>query len=111
MARRAGRGATLNLLLEGLRLAEEDGRGTLTHTRYGGTAWAPDRAAAMAWFNVVHLKSFPALVNDPTVERDVASFVERYERPAGDVALPSGVHVIDFHAAAHPASHLPDPLR
>lgn len=106
-----GRSYTLNLLLDGLRQAEADGRGTLTHSRYGGTAWAPDRDAALAWFTVVHLKSFPALIADPTVRREVSNFVDRYVRPCSDVALPSGVHVIDFHAAAHPASHLPDHLR
>lgn len=106
-----GRSYTLNLLLNGLRQAEADGHGTLTHTRYGGTAWAPDREAALAWFNVVHLKSFPALVNDPEVQREVITFVEHHARPAGDVALPAGVHVIDFHAVPHPASHLPDQLR
>ena len=106
-----GRSYTLNLLLNGLRRAEAAGYGTLTHTRHGGAAWAPDRDAALAWFTVVHLKSFPALINDPDVQREVASFVERYERPAGDVALPSGVHVIDFHAAAHPACHLQDQIR
>lgn len=106
-----GRSYTLNLLLNGLRQAEEDGRGTLTHTRYSGTAWAPDRDAAIAWFTVVHLKNFPALITDPTVLRTVRGFVDCYVRPSGDVALPSGVHVIDFHAAAHPTSHLPDHLR
>lgn len=106
-----GRSYTLNLLLDGLRQAEEDGHGTLTHTRYGGTAWAPDRDAALAWFNVVHLKSFPTLVNDPEVQREVTAFVKRYEQPANGVALPSGVHVIDFHAAAHPTCHVPEQTR
>lgn len=106
-----GRCYTLNLLLGGLRQAEEDGHGTLTHTRYGGTAWASDREAALAWFNVVHLKSFSALVGDPAVQREVESFIDRHVRPRGDVALPSGVHVIDFHATAHPTSHLPVGVR
>jgi SAM-dependent methyltransferase len=106
-----GRSYTLTLLLDGLRRAEQDERGTLTHIRQGGTAWAPDRDAALAWFNIVHLKSFPALVNDPQVQHEVARFVDRYARPAGDVALPSGVHVIDFHVAGHPACHLPDRRR
>lgn len=103
-----GRSYTLNLLLGGLRQAEEDGHGTLTHTRYGGAAWASDREAALAWFNVVHLKGFSTLVGDPAVQRDVVSFVDRCTRPCGDVVLPSGVHVIDFHTTAHPSTHLPD---
>lgn len=106
-----GRSYTLNLLLNGLRQAEADGRGNLTHTRYGGTAWAADRDAALGWFNVVHLKSFPELVNDPDVQREVTRFVDQHLQPNGDVCLPSGVHVIDFHATNHPASHLPDGLR
>jgi SAM-dependent methyltransferase len=106
-----GRSYTLNVLLDGLRQAEADGRGALTHVRYGGTAWAPDRDAALAWFNVVHLKSSPVLVNDPEVQRELVSFVERYVQPGGDVTLPSGVHVIDFHALPHPACHLPEQFR
>ncbi|WP_222851650.1 hypothetical protein [Phytoactinopolyspora mesophila] len=102
-----GRNHTLNLLLSGLRQAEEHGHGTLTHSRYGGVAWAADREAAMAWFNVVHLKSFPDLINAPAVQREIGRFVDRYVQPSGDVALPSGVHVIDFHTKPHPACHLP----
>lgn len=103
-----GRSYTLNLLLGGLRQAEENGHGTLTHTRCGGAAWAPDREAALAWFNIVHFKSFPALVSDAEVQREVVGFIDGYTRPHGDVAVPSGVHVIDFHATTHPAGHLPD---
>lgn len=102
-----GRSYTRNLLLEGLRDAEESGDGTLTHTRRSGTAWAPNVDAAIAWFTVVHLKSFPVLVNDAGVQDEIRDFVRRYERPSGEVTLPSGVHVIDFHATGHPAHHLP----
>lgn len=106
-----GRSYTLNLLLSGLRQAEDAGRGTLTHTRYAGTAWAPNRDAALAWFNVVHLKSFAALVNDPDVQQEIGDLIARYEQSSGAVALPSGVHVIDFHATPHPACHLPGQSR
>ncbi|WP_016697737.1 class I SAM-dependent methyltransferase [Actinoalloteichus spitiensis] len=98
-----GRSYTLNLLLNGLRMVEESGSGTVTHTRCGGTAWAPNTDAAIDWFNVVHLKSFPALVNDAGVQREIREFVSRYEQPTGDITLPSGVHVIDFHATPPPA--------
>ncbi len=106
-----GRSYTLNLLLGGLRRAEAAGRGALTHSRNGGAAWAPDRNAALAWFNVVHFKSMPALVNDPDVQREITRFIKRYQQPSGAVALPSGVHVIDFHATGHPICHLPERLR
>nr|WP_219632259.1 class I SAM-dependent methyltransferase [Haloechinothrix aidingensis] len=102
-----GRSYTRNVLLAALREAEGAGDGTLAHTRRSGTAFAPDIDSAIAWFNVVHLKSFPALVNDPTVQEEIRSFVRRYEHPSGEVTLPSGVHVIDFHATRHPAHHLP----
>lgn len=102
-----GRSYTRNLLLSALRDAEDSGLGALTHTRRSGTAWAPNAEAAIAWFNVVHLKSFPALVGDADVQREVAEFVQRYQRPSGEVTLPSGMHMIDFHAIQHPSSHLP----
>jgi len=102
-----GRSYTRNLLLRALRDAEDAGEGTLTHTRRGGTAWAPNAEAAIAWFNVVHLKSFPALVDDAGVQHEIREFVDRYEQPSGEITLPSGVHVIDFHAAPHPRHHLP----
>lgn len=105
-----GRAYTFNLLIRGLRAAENAGRGTLTHTRYGGVAWAPDRDKALAWFTSVHLKSLPALVADPEVRREVASFVDLRVRRSGDVVLPSGVHVIDFHAADLD-HHLPDEIQ
>ncbi|OLT13843.1 hypothetical protein BJF78_21060 [Pseudonocardia sp. CNS-139] len=93
----------LTVLLDTLRQEEAAGHGDLTHTRYAGAAWAPDRAAAVAWFDGVHFKGFPALVGDPEVRAEVAAIVTRYERPAGDVVLPSGVHVIDFAVGAIPS--------
>jgi SAM-dependent methyltransferase len=90
-----GRGYTFQLLLDGLRRAERTVGGTLTHTRHTGVAWAPTAAAAVDWFTVVHLKNLPALVDDPDVQREVGDFVLRHAQPSGEVALPSGVHVID----------------
>jgi hypothetical protein len=29
------------------------------------------------------------------------------EQPSGEITLPSGMRVIDFHAAPHPRHHLP----
>ncbi|MPY98146.1 MAG: methyltransferase domain-containing protein [Actinophytocola sp.] len=102
-----GRSYTRNLLLRALLDAEDAGEGTLTHTRRGGTAWAPNVEAAIAWFNVVHLKSFRALVDEAGVQREIREFVGRYEQPSGEITLSSGVHVIDFHVAPHPRHHLP----
>lgn len=102
-----GRSYTRNLLLAALREAEDSGEGALTHTRRSGTAWAPNIDAAIAWFTVVHLKSFPALVHDPAVRDEIREFVRRYQHSSGEVTLPSGVHVIDFHATHDPAQHLP----
>ena len=102
-----GRGYTLNLLLRGLRQAEDEGQGTLRHTRWSGTAWAPSYASAIAWFYDVHFMSLPALVGNPQVQHEVTAFVERHTLPDGSVALPSGVHLIDFHAISHPSCHLP----
>lgn len=62
----------------------------------------------MGWFNIVHLKSFPTLVSAPDVQREISRFVDRYIQPSVHVALPSGVHVIDFHAASHPTCHIPE---
>jgi len=49
--------------------------GWLTHTRRGGVAVAPSEEAAHAWFNHLHLKDFPTLVDDPDVQREVGAFV------------------------------------
>ncbi len=102
-----GRSYSLDVLLNALRNHETAGGGTLTHTRKGGTAVAANVEAALAWFNQVHFKSFGALADDPAVQRDVNKFVASCELPDGRIALPSGVHLIDFHRATHPACHLP----
>jgi len=95
------------LLLDELRAAEDRGVGWLTHTRRGGVAVAPSEEAAHAWFNPLHLKDFPTLVDDPDVQREVGAFVRDCTIPNGTVLIPSGVHVIDFHVTADPLLHLP----
>jgi SAM-dependent methyltransferase len=103
-----GRGYTRQLLLDELRAAENRGEGWLTHTRKGGVAVAPTADAARAWFTHLHLKDLPALVNDTAVQRQFMKFIDKATRPTGEVIIPSGVHVIDFHAAP-PEHHLPRP--
>lgn len=85
------------LLLDGLRHAEEAGRGILLHTRIGGTTLAPTREAAR-WFSSIHLKSFPRLVHDPDVQAQIAEFIGSHETPGGAVAMSTGVNIFDFRA-------------
>ncbi|MEV5650513.1 class I SAM-dependent methyltransferase [Nocardia sp. NPDC052254] len=102
-----GRSYTLNLLLDGLRAAEDRGDGVLSHTRCGGSAVAPSREAALRWFLAVHLKSYPALVRDPQVRAEIEEFIDHYALSDGSVALPSGAHVIHFRRSGHPVCHIP----
>ncbi|MBF4999008.1 methyltransferase domain-containing protein [Nocardia sp. BSTN01] len=102
-----GRSYTLSLLLDGLRVYEDHGYGVLSHTRCGGSAVAPNREAALRWFLVVHLKSYPALVRDPQVHAEIEEFIARYALPDGSVALPSGAHVVHFRRSGHPVCHIP----
>lgn len=105
-----GRAYTRHVLIDALHEAENRGDGTLTHTRLGGVAWAPTRESAREWFFGVHFKHHPQLLDDLELERAVEEFIDRYEMSEGGVALPSGVHFIDFHAVAHPRASLPDGL-
>ncbi|MGQ4616911.1 methyltransferase [Nocardia sp. R7R-8] len=105
-----GRSYTRDLLIDALRQLEERGRGTLNHTRLGGVAWAPAPAAARDWFFGVHFKHHPQLMADPELARIVDAFIDQHRLPDGAVALPSGVHVIDFHCADHPCAALPPVL-
>ncbi|MEV0217274.1 class I SAM-dependent methyltransferase [Micromonospora sp. NPDC050695] len=91
-----GRGYAREIVIEGLRDAESRGEGRLVHTRRGGVAAAPTPDAARRWFEIVHLKSFPALVSDPTTRAAVERFAREHEQPSGEVLIPSGVHLIDF---------------
>lgn len=102
-----GRVYTRHVLIDALRAAEERGEGVLSHTRLGGVAWAPNRDAAREWFSGVHFKHHPQLLEDTEVAREVDDFIDRYGMASGGIAIPSGVHLIDFHAVAHPYASLP----
>ncbi|MFC8044707.1 methyltransferase domain-containing protein [Nocardia sp. NPDC057353] len=106
-----GRSYTRDVLIHALRSAESQGVGTLTHTRRGGVAWAPSARAALEWFFGVHFKHHPRLLADTDLAAAVAEFVECNTMPNGGVALPSGVHMIDFRVGAHPATSVPKGLR
>jgi SAM-dependent methyltransferase len=103
------RGYTRHVLIDELRAAEDKGEGWLTHTRKGGVAVAPSRDAARAWFNHLHLKDLPALVNDPDVQRDITDFVDECTQPSGEVIMPSGVYLIDFQVVRAHEHHLRRP--
>lgn len=105
-----GRSYTRDIVIHALRAAESQGAGRLTHTRLGGVAWASSGHAAREWFFGVHFKHHPRLLADADIAETVAEFIERYTMPNGGVALPSGVHVIDFCVGAHPAASLPNGL-
>ncbi|MET8798229.1 hypothetical protein ABZV91_17580, partial [Nocardia sp. NPDC004568] len=102
-----GRAYTRWHLLDALHDAERDGLGTLTHTRLGGVAYAPDRAAGREWFFGEHFKHHPQLMTDTVLHTAVDAFLDRYQLPEGGSAIPSGVHIIDFHAGRHPFTALP----
>ncbi|MFC8528067.1 methyltransferase domain-containing protein [Nocardia sp. NPDC057227] len=102
------RSYTRDIVIHALRVAESQGAGRLTHTRRGGVAWAPSGHAAREWFFGVHFKHHPQLLADADLAATVAGFIERHTMPNGGVALPSGVHVIDFCVGAHPETSLPD---
>ncbi|MFF2040885.1 methyltransferase domain-containing protein [Kitasatospora sp. NPDC058170] len=104
-----GRGYSREILLAELQYAEAQGQGRLNVSRHGGIAVAPDQAAARAWFATVHMKSLPALVDDPKVHDEVDAFVDRHTRPGGTVFIPTGAYLIDFWAGSTDR-HLP-PLR
>lgn len=92
----SGRGYAREIVIEALLDAERRGEGRMAHTRRGGIAVAPNRDVARLWFEVVHLKSLPALLADPATGVAIDGFVKRYEQPSGQVLIPSGVHLIDF---------------
>lgn len=104
-----GRGYARELVLDTLRAAEDRGDGRLTHTRLGGAALAPDAAGARRWFEVVHLKSLPALLADPTVRREIDTFITGCQQPDGRILIPTGAHLIDFWKGER-RRHLPHRL-
>lgn len=72
----------------------------------GGAALAANAEAARRWFQVVHLKSLPALLPDPDVSHQVDAFITECQQPDGQVVTPTGAHLIDFWKRG-PRRHLP----
>ncbi|MFG1928980.1 class I SAM-dependent DNA methyltransferase [Cryptosporangium sp. NPDC048952] len=101
----SGRGYILGLIRDVLHAAEAAGRGRLRESRYGGVAVAEDLDAARRWFAQQHLKSLPALVNDPVPVDIVEAFLQRYRREDGQVLIPVGMRLLDFWATP-PEAHL-----
>jgi SAM-dependent methyltransferase len=91
-----GRGYAREIVLDTLRTAEDEGEGRLTHTRLGGAAFALDASAVRRWFEVVHLKSLPALLADPAARNEIDAFINSCQQPDGQVVIPAGAHLIDF---------------
>ncbi|MCX4093187.1 class I SAM-dependent methyltransferase [Nocardia sp. alder85J] len=106
-----GRDFTWNLLLRELHDAEAAGRGQLTTRRVPGVAVTLNVDAALQWFRIGHLNSFAGLVDDPEVVMEITDFARAHERGDGRVLMPSGVHLVDFHASSDPAAHLPREFR
>ncbi|MFF0487384.1 methyltransferase domain-containing protein [Nocardia sp. NPDC004068] len=106
-----GRDFTWNLLLHHLQHAEAEGRGQLTTRRLPGVAVAANREAALQWFRIGHLNSYPALVDEPDIIDEITKFVRSHQHRDGRVLIPSGVHLIDFHTSTDRSDHLPDELR
>lgn len=91
-----GRGYAREIVLDMLRAAEDRGDGRLAHTRLGGVALAPDMIAARRWFEMVHLKSLPALLADPTIRDEIDAFINGHQQSDGQIVIPAGAHLIDF---------------
>ncbi|MFI2279626.1 class I SAM-dependent methyltransferase [Nocardia beijingensis] len=103
-----GRDFTWSLLQRGLQDAEAAGRGQLTTHRLPGVAVAENLDAAIQWFRIGHLNTYPPLVDDPDVIAEITDFARAHERGDGRVLIPSGVHLLHFHANADLATHLPE---
>ena len=102
-----GRDFTWNLLQHELQDAEGTGRGQLTTRRLPGVAVAGNLQAAIQWFRIGHLNTYPPLVDDPDVIAEITEFARAHQHSDGRVLIPSGVHLLDFHANTDLASHLP----
>lgn len=87
------------VLFEALTRAERQGRGVFNVRHFVGHALARDSDAARDWFLHVHAKSHPLILDDPRTEPEVDSFIASHRRPDGTIHLPTGVHLLDFHAA------------
>lgn len=102
-----GRDFTWNLLQRGLQDAEAAGRGQLTTRRLPGVAVAENLEAAIQWFRIGHLNTYSPLVDNPDVIAEITGFARAHQRSDGRILIPSGVHLLDFHANADLATHLP----
>ncbi len=105
-----GRGYAREIVLDVLRAAEDRGEGRLIGTRLGGAALASNPEAARRWFEVVHLKSLPALIADPSVRDEVDAFIAEHQQPDGQIVIPTGAHLIDFWKGER-RRHLPFPIK
>ncbi|MBU3063153.1 class I SAM-dependent methyltransferase [Nocardia sp. NEAU-G5] len=106
-----GRDFTWQLLLGALQDAEAAGRGHLTTHRLPGVALTPSVEAAVDWFRIGHLNTYPDLVEDPDVIAEITGFVQAHAHRDGRVLIPSGVHLLDFHAHTDRTTHLPSELQ
>ncbi len=106
-----GRDFTWNLLLHQLHDAEAAGQGQLTTRRLPGVAVTPTIDAAVQWFRIGHLNSFAALADAPEVLHEITAFATAHQHSDGRVLIPSGVHLVDFHASTDQTIHLPPELR
>ena len=106
-----GRDFTWNLLLSALQDAEAAGRGYLTTHRLPGVALTPSVEAAVEWFRIGHLNTYPGLVDNPDVIAEITDFAQAHAHHEGRVLIPSGVHLLDFHASTDRTTHLPTELR
>jgi len=96
-----GRDYTWRLLEQGLLDAEARGHGILHHTRLPGVAVAESDQAARDWFLTGHLNSYAGLSEDPEVHQAIADFTAQHRQPDGRIMIPSGVHLVHFHALGH----------
>lgn len=107
----AGRDFTWHLLHDALVDADATGRGRLTHNRLPGVAVTNDPQAARQWFLLGHLNASPQLINNSDVHADIDAFIADHTQPDGCVLIPSGAHLVDYHANPDLTGHLPPHLR
>src|SRR5690606_19378045 len=93
-----GRDSTWHLLQPAPQHADGTGRGQRTTRRLPGVAVAGNLQAAIQWFRIGHLNTYPPLVDDPDVIAEIAEFARAHQHGDGRVLIPSGVHLLDFQA-------------
>ncbi|MFJ4030181.1 class I SAM-dependent DNA methyltransferase [Paenarthrobacter sp. NPDC089989] len=91
-----GRDYSRKLLTSVLMEEEWAGHGALTVSRLPGKATCPDAEAAGRWFQHLHFKDLPALLDDREVSSMVSDFVDEHTQSDGTVHLPCGVYLMDF---------------